>query len=384
MNIQAFNAEFPVRRLGQLNIVHLTENDRTSRELHASALQKASLIHPSLAEFVFICEEKRGDEPIEKQLTWSTVHKYLSEQMIFEHFHECLRNEQALRSWQASVVSLILVALGHPVLVALRPEKLFAVKGALPYTTPGSTEIDDRAGYLAKLDGSVPLGSVDFATVEFKKLDSSSPMQQWNRCRSLLAQTICGLSGASEIRACLAITDIGFKLLYRKEVSNDTRQVFQYFSWPEYTPSLHTCFRICSVSDPNHMQHLGELSRIIYELVKITVRFNSNMKRSIPIALTTPTKWSSTSKRVDMTAEKAKLSPPSKKSRIQSETESKENDCMQLEIVDYLDCEDIRAYDFAISKIDGTEMSMEGFSFTSDRILDSIYKYEEEFERGRV
>jgi len=146
-------------------------------------------------------------------------------------------------------------------------EKKLAMKGSLAYTDPGTGRADHDSGYYGYADYVFPSGSSLFCGVELK-LTRLQSLPLWYQLRAVLAQVICWLGGTREMQVGLILTNVGFKLLFRREIARENGvPVFEYF---------HCCFDGESDYHLNQMRgkagrvNRERFMRIVYEIVKVS------------------------------------------------------------------------------------------------------------------
>ena len=158
------------------------------------------------------------------------------------------------------------------------------------------------------------------------------------------------------MRVCLILTDIGFKLLFRKALDTNSHgsKVLEYFAWPKYDSDGRSIFPLYQNDDDAALEKVG---RLIYELIMVSIKFDWRTA-----TVETPRKLVTVWNKLRNTAEP--ISPVRKRRKIGRDTPRDDMECSV-------------SFKFSIALQDGSQFPIEALAIKSKRILDAIFECED-------
>jgi hypothetical protein len=283
-NALAFHLKFTVRQLSDLLKIVNLGTIPVPRHLYASLLRHRHLDakwsradgylrSKSLKWFVQACLDDGNYSTSQREELWLKV---LADEAILRHLHQLPSQKMSeidVRGWWFGLMLLIRIRLGEG---RLREStvKRFGIGGALAYTDPASGANVPEAAYLSRLDHCYIRAKekTPFVGVEFKHVSFYNNCI-WHNINSALPQTLCALSGNENCLAGLFLCNLGFVVIWRKQIGHNGRiPIYDYFMFPKRTavpdnpyhprrPLMRDCF-----SEEHGEEGRLDLLRVMFEI----------------------------------------------------------------------------------------------------------------------
>ena len=298
-NAANFAAAFPKRELDDSDMVCVEKNVKGKlTRLFASSLRKHNFLNPltyrsffhdsffqdgSLTDFVEYFRGLRGEDVHAQDPDWQGVYSALIASGIRERFAEERIPECSQRMWVGDVIGIICAALKKRK-VKIVSERLFGIRGLLLYTKQDTEIILDEmlalCGYVGKADGSILRGRDVLGVFECKVVNDADVDLPWYTARALLAQILCSMGGTRECKVGLAMSNIGFKVLYRKERDDQETVSFDCFHYPRESEDGVAFFALLHGTDPETISaNFDKLFRFLYEIVKTCIKDQPDLEQ---------------------------------------------------------------------------------------------------------